>query len=118
VSDPVLDALAGLLDGPAWLVGGAVRDRLLERATDDYDVVVLGDARSVAQALARSLRAHPFALSDAFGVWRVVAHDHSWQVDVLPVVDSPRGVPRAGSPESARYRRLALEATPALAEPR
>jgi poly(A) polymerase len=81
----LLTALAGVAEGPAWLVGGAVRDRLLGRPTDDYDVAVLGDARRLARGLARSLRAHAFALSESFGVWRVVDRDHRWQVDILPV---------------------------------
>lgn len=81
-----LEALSGIADEPAWLVGGAVRDRLLGRPTDDYDVAVGGDARRLARALARSTDAHVFALSEAFGVWRVVARDHSWQVDMLPLV--------------------------------
>ena len=80
-----LEALAGIADEPAWLVGGAVRDRLLGRPTDDYDVAVGGDARRLARALARSTDAHVFALSEAFGVWRVVARDHSWQLDMLPL---------------------------------
>jgi poly(A) polymerase len=83
--DP-LQALAVVADEPAWLVGGAVRDRALGRATDDYDVAVTGDARALARELARSADAHVFALSEAFGVWRVVARDHGWQVDVLPVI--------------------------------
>ncbi len=81
----LLATVSGVAEGPAWLVGGAVRDRVLGRPTDDYDVAVLGDARRLARALARSLDAHAFALSEAFGVWRVVARDHRWQVDVLPV---------------------------------
>jgi putative nucleotidyltransferase with HDIG domain len=85
VGEP-LDALVEIAQEPAWLVGGAVRDRLLGRATDDYDVAVAGDARRLARALARSTDAHAFGLSEAFGVWRVVARDHSWQVDLLPVV--------------------------------
>jgi poly(A) polymerase len=80
-----MDALAEIVRDPAWLVGGAVRDRLLDRSTDDYDIVVDGDARQVAYELARATGAHPFALSEEFGVWRVVDRDHSWQVDVLPV---------------------------------
>ena len=80
-----LQELAGIADEPAWLVGGAVRDRLLGRATDDYDVAVGGDARRLAREFARSADAHVFALSEAFGVWRVVARDHCWQVDVLPL---------------------------------
>ena len=63
-----------------------MRDRLLGRPTDDYDIAVLGDARRLARALARSTDAHVFALSDAFGVWRVVDRDRRWQVDVLPVI--------------------------------
>ncbi len=85
VRDP-LPVLVAVLDEPAWLVGGAVRDRALRRPTDDYDVAVTGDARRVARELARSADAHAFALSEAFGVWRVVARDHAWQVDVLPVL--------------------------------
>ena len=68
---------------PAWLVGGAVRDRLLERPTTDFDVVVAGDPRPVARAAARGAGGHAFELSEAFGAWRVVARDHTWQLDVL-----------------------------------
>jgi poly(A) polymerase len=84
VYDP-LEALAEIADEPAWLVGGAVRDRLLGRSTDDYDVAVGGDVRQLARALARGTDAHGFALSEAFGVWRVVARDHRWQLDMLPL---------------------------------
>jgi putative nucleotidyltransferase with HDIG domain len=82
--DP-LGALVAVARDPAWLVGGAVRDRALGRPTDDYDVAVTGDARGLARSLARSVDAHVFTLSEAFGVWRVVARDHRWQVDLLPV---------------------------------
>ena len=71
---------------PAWVVGGAVRDRALGRPTDDYDVAVQGDARHLARALARSAGAHAFPLSEAFGVWRVVDRERRWQVDVLPII--------------------------------
>jgi putative nucleotidyltransferase with HDIG domain len=72
--------------GEGWLVGGAVRDRLLGRATTDFDVALTGDPGKVARRLGRALDAHPFKLSDGFGGWRVVARDHSWQIDVLPLV--------------------------------
>jgi poly(A) polymerase len=72
--------------GPdGFLVGGAVRDRLLGRVTSDFDVAVSGDADRTARALARAAGGHPFELSEGFGVWRVVARDRSWQVDVLPL---------------------------------
>lgn len=85
VRDP-LKVLAQIVSEPAWLVGGAVRDRVLGRSTDDYDVAVAGDARRLARGLARATDAHAFALSESFGVWRVVPRDHEWQVDILPVV--------------------------------
>jgi putative nucleotidyltransferase with HDIG domain len=81
------DPLAALaeLEVPGWLVGGAVRDRLLGRATADYDVAIAGDPRSAARQLARAVSGHPFELSRGFGVWRVVSRDHTWNVDLLPL---------------------------------
>jgi putative nucleotidyltransferase with HDIG domain len=87
VTDP-LDALAGTVD-EAWLVGGALRDRLLGRPTSDYDVVLRApgakDVQRAARGLGRATGGSPFVLSDAFGAWRVVASDHSWQIDLLPL---------------------------------
>jgi poly(A) polymerase len=81
-----LDVLRSTLSGSAaWLVGGGVRDRLLERATADLDVVIDGDPAAAARALARGAgqgAAASFALSEGFGAWRVVARDGSWQIDV------------------------------------
>jgi poly(A) polymerase len=84
VNDP-LEALRGVAPGGAWLVGGALRDRLLGRPTTDYDVAIEGDPESVARAFARAARGHAFALSEAFGAWRVVARNQSWQLDLLPL---------------------------------
>ena len=84
VSDPI-EALVEVANEPTWLVGGAVRDRALGRPTEDYDVVLEGDARHLARSLARRADAHCFALSELFGVWRVVDRARRWQVDVLPL---------------------------------
>jgi putative nucleotidyltransferase with HDIG domain len=84
VTDPV-NELARVADR-AWLVGGAVRDRLLRRPTTDYDVAVPGDPKRLARTFARAANAHVFKLSEGFGGWRVVARDRSWQMDLLPVV--------------------------------
>ena len=48
---PVLEALPG----PAYLVGGAVRDLLLYQPGFDVDLVVVGDAEAYAHALAERL---------------------------------------------------------------
>jgi poly(A) polymerase len=77
-----LRALAAL-GTPAWLVGGAVRDRLLGRRTSDFDVVVAGDAAPLARAVARGARGHAVELSEAFGAWRVVGRDRCWQLDLM-----------------------------------
>jgi poly(A) polymerase len=73
----------------SWLVGGAVRDRLLRRPSSDLDVALEASAPAELERLARRLASRAggfaFALSEAFGAWRVVAHDRSWQVDLMPV---------------------------------
>lgn len=85
MNDP-LEALRRVTEAtPAWLVGGAPRDRLLGRPTSDFDVAVAGDPKPLARALAREASGHPFRLSDGFGVWRVVAHDRGWQLDLIPL---------------------------------
>jgi poly(A) polymerase len=84
VSDPLAEL--AVLTGEAWLVGGALRDRLLSRESTDYDVALAGDPAPIAKALARRAGGHPFLLSEAFGGWRVLARDRSWQLDLLPVV--------------------------------
>ncbi|HVS28248.1 MAG TPA: HDIG domain-containing protein [Solirubrobacteraceae bacterium] len=88
-----VDATRGALSGErAWLVGGAIRDRLLGRRApaelDDLDVVVAGDTAAAAKRLARVGRATAFSLSDAFGAWRVVAPGGGWQVDLTPLASS------------------------------
>lgn len=81
MSDGPLQALAGIV-ADAWLVGGAVRDRTLARPTADFDVVCAGSVAEIARALGRCAGGFPFELSEAFGAWRVVAHDRSWQLDL------------------------------------
>jgi poly(A) polymerase len=76
-----------LVGRPVWLVGGAVRDRVLGRPVGDFDVVIDGDPGEAARAIVRAARAAGggaacFALSERFGAWRVVEREHSWQVDV------------------------------------
>ncbi|MGA2165397.1 MAG: HD domain-containing protein [Solirubrobacteraceae bacterium] len=81
IDDP-LELIRGALAGRrAWLVGGAVRDRLLGRPTGDLDVVLDGEPREAARALANMARAAAFSLSEEYGGWRVVARDGAWQVD-------------------------------------
>jgi putative nucleotidyltransferase with HDIG domain len=66
----------------AWVVGGAVRDRLLGRPVVDLDVAVAGDPRALARHLALVAGGPVFQLSGEFGAWRVHAPGRRWQVDV------------------------------------
>jgi putative nucleotidyltransferase with HDIG domain len=76
------EALAG---SDPWLVGGTIRDIFLERPLEDVDLVVSGDPREAAKALAAKTGGHPFELSERFGAWRVIAPDRSWQSDLTPI---------------------------------
>jgi putative nucleotidyltransferase with HDIG domain len=83
-SDPIA-VLAPVAPDATWLVGGALRDRLLGRPTKDFDVVVASEPEPLARVLAREARAYAFGLSEKFGVWRVVSRREGWQVDLLPL---------------------------------
>jgi poly(A) polymerase len=92
MADALNAARTALADRSAWLVGGAIRDRVLGRETADLDVVVDGDPGEAARAIARAAgRAACFALSEQFGAWRVSARDSSWQIDVEQLRDGSLG---------------------------
>lgn len=73
--DPV-GLIAGALGEAArgaWLVGGAVRDRIGGTPAIDLDIVTTDEPRTCAQALHGALGGDIFSLSDRFGTWRVLA---------------------------------------------
>ena len=85
MADPAAVARGALRGTTAWLVGGAPRDRRLGRPVTDLDVVVDGDPRAAARAIADACGGPLFELSGEFGAWRVLARDRSWQADVSPL---------------------------------
>lgn len=67
---------------PAYVVGGFIRDWLLERETRDVDVAVGGGALAVAQDVAKAVGGHYVLLDGANGVARVVVTvDEPWYLD-------------------------------------
>jgi poly(A) polymerase len=84
-TEPLAVARQALAGTRAWLVGGALRDRLLERPVLDLDLAVDGDPAAAAKALARAAGGPAFELSEEFGAWRVLARDRSWQADLSPL---------------------------------
>lgn len=75
----------------AALVGGAVRDLLLDLPSHDLDYVVAGDALSVARRLADRLQAAYYPLDPDRGIGRVVWHprdDAPLVIDLAPPAGS------------------------------
>ncbi|MGA9532850.1 MAG: hypothetical protein WBR18_09060 [Anaerolineales bacterium] len=85
IPDDIAAALKpAIADGiPVWLVGGAVRDHLLELPVKDFDFAVAGDARALARAVADRLGGAYFELDDERDAGRVLPPDHSkaWTID-------------------------------------
>ena len=76
-ADAVIGRICGFFAGrglEAWLVGGAVRDRLLGRvgAGGDLDLAVVGDVWEVGRGLAGELGGTLVPLSPQRGIMRVV----------------------------------------------
>lgn len=85
-AEPVRCVRAALRDGPtAWLVGGVVRDGLLDRPLVDVDLAVQGEPEAAARAVAAHLRGPVFPLSEQFGAWRVLDGDRRFVCDVSPL---------------------------------
>ena len=78
------DALGPAADD-AWIVGGTVRDALLDRSLVDLDLAVSGDPADAARALSRALGGPAIQLSEQFGAWRVVVRDEGFTADVAPL---------------------------------
>jgi putative nucleotidyltransferase with HDIG domain len=69
---PLLASIAETVDGPAWLVGGAVRDLLLGRPLHDVDLALPRDSVMVARRLADRLAGAFVPLGEPHGMARVV----------------------------------------------
>ncbi len=83
---PITRVRAALQDGPAaWLVGGVVRDDLLDRPLRDVDLAVQGEPEAAARAVAAHLGGPAFSLSERFGAWRVLDGDRRLVCDISPL---------------------------------
>jgi len=70
-SYPELARVADVATAPVYLVGGAIRDLLLERARADIDLVVVGDAGELAAGLGAEWTEH-----ERFGTAKAVLDGH------------------------------------------
>jgi poly(A) polymerase len=70
--------------GPAWIVGGAIRDALLGERVSDADLAVeRGREEGAARAIARVAGGTAFQLSEEHATWRAIASTDGWHVDVV-----------------------------------
>jgi poly(A) polymerase len=65
----------------AYLVGGFVRDLLLDRDTSDIDIAISGDAQKTARDIADYLGGTFVSLDEQNKVYRVVLQDDKWHID-------------------------------------
>lgn len=74
LSQPLLERVIGLLPGdePIYLVGGAIRDALLNRPSYDLDFVTPGDAMKIARQIANDIGAAYFPLDTGRNVARLI----------------------------------------------
>lgn len=61
---------------PCWIIGGFVRDKMLDRTTQEMDIVCLGDGIALAHAVAESFKPKPtVSFFKNFGTAQVVLPD-------------------------------------------
>lgn len=69
-------AVAEELGMPAFLIGGYVRDKLLNRPSKDIDIVCLGDGIAFAEAVAKRFNPKPaVAIFKTYGTAQIKIHD-------------------------------------------
>lgn len=80
---PLLPTIHAAIEGPAWVVGGAIRDALLGRPVHDLDLVLPSGSLVAARRLADRLGVGFVPIGAEHGVGRVVLPGPSgWRIDL------------------------------------
>ena len=77
-NEPILKSVCKVIDSwdnPVYLIGGYVRDFILQRPTKDIDIVVLGDGIKLAKAVSDSLHQSSFSVFKNFGTAMIKLND-------------------------------------------
>ena len=90
ISDPInllkdIQRTAEIKHGNIYLVGGCLRDVLLDRPVNDIDLAISGDAELLSQKLASQTQGQAFPLDASRGIYRVLAHqtdNNTSQIDI------------------------------------
>jgi tRNA nucleotidyltransferase/poly(A) polymerase len=74
--EPVVNLLPHLsIEKPIWLVGGGVRDLLMNQSTADYDFVIDGEVVNFARQLADRMGGNYYDLDKVRGIGRVILEE-------------------------------------------
>ena len=82
---PELERLRGATSDPVYVVGGAVRDLLLGRPRADLDLVVVGDAAALAEALGGKVVTH-----ESFATAKALLDGHEVDIATARTETYPR----------------------------
>ena len=77
-----LKAFFSARKAPAYLVGGFLRDALLDRASKDVDIAVEGDAVALGRELAQEAKGTFVLLSESHGLCRIVLPEGAGVIDL------------------------------------
>ena len=84
LQQPIFKQIAAITNKneiPAYVVGGFVRDKFLNRPSKDIDVVVLGDGIELAKQFSANVPKSSFSYFKNFGTAMVKTHD--WEVEFV-----------------------------------
>jgi tRNA nucleotidyltransferase/poly(A) polymerase len=116
-----LVALLGEDSAGVWLVGGVVRDALLERPLLDVDLATSADPERLARVIARQVEGTAFALGDrpgdGGGCWRVAARDGAVQYDVCALRGGTLEEDLAARDFTANAMAVALDGDGSIVDP-
>ncbi|MFZ1040768.1 MAG: HD domain-containing protein [Anaerolineales bacterium] len=83
-SSPLLDSIRNIFsDAELYLVGGAVRDMLLDRVSHDLDFAIPKDAIQMARRTANALHADFYVLDESLDIARVILSADNGARDIL-----------------------------------
>ncbi|MEA3221787.1 MAG: HD domain-containing protein [Thermodesulfobacteriota bacterium] len=87
LKDSILSRISEFFNSNTYLVGGCVRDMVMDRPPKDYDIVTFGDVWGLAQKVAADFGVKAFWMDESRQIARIALPDLSALIDV----SAPKG---------------------------